>query len=283
MPKAEWIADPATLLRVGERFALREVDTSSTPGFEGGKRDGERMLARHADELAGLQERLFAESRAGGIRSVLLVLQAMDTGGKGGIIRHVVGAIDPQGTRVHGFGKPTPEELEHDFLWRVRRELPPAGVVGVFDRSHYEDVLIGRVRALAPPAELERRYGAIVDFENELVAAGTTILKVMLHLGRDEQKERLAERLDRADKHWKYNPGDLAERALWPAYQAAYQTALERTSTATAPWYVVPADRKWYARIAVQRLLLDALRRLDPQWPAADFDVEAEKKRLAAS
>jgi PPK2 family polyphosphate:nucleotide phosphotransferase len=283
MPKAEWIADPATLLRVGERFALREVDTSSTPGFEGGKRDGERMLARHADELAGLQERLFAESRAGGIRSVLLVLQAMDTGGKGGIIRHVVGAIDPQGTRVHGFGKPTPEELEHDFLWRVRRELPPAGVVGVFDRSHYEDVLIGRVRALAPPAELERRYGAIVDFENELVAAGTTILKVMLHLGRDEQKERLAERLDRADKHWKYNPGDLAERALWPAYQAAYQVALERTSTAEAPWYVVPADRKWYARIAVQRLLLDALRRLDPRWPSADFDVAAERKRLAES
>jgi PPK2 family polyphosphate:nucleotide phosphotransferase len=283
MPKAEWIADPATLLRIGERFALREVPTSSTPGFEGGKRDGERMLARHTDELAGLQERLFAESRAGGIRSVLLVLQAMDTGGKGGIIRHVVGAIDPQGTRVHGFGKPTPEELEHDFLWRVRRELPPAGVVGVFDRSHYEDVLIGRVRALAPPAELERRYGAIVDFENELVAAGTTILKVMLHLGRDEQKERLAERLDRADKHWKYNPGDLAERALWPAYQAAYQTALERTSTATAPWYVVPADRKWYARIAVQRLLLDALRRLDPRWPSADFDVAAERKRLAES
>jgi PPK2 family polyphosphate:nucleotide phosphotransferase len=283
MPKAEWIADPATLLRVGERFALREVDTSSTPGFEGGKRDGERMLARHADELAGLQERLFAESRAGGIRSVLLVLQAMDTGGKGGIIRHVVGAIDPQGTRIHGFGKPTPEELEHDFLWRVRRELPPAGVVGVFDRSHYEDVLIGRVRALAPPAELERRYGAIVDFENELVAAGTTILKVMLHLGRDEQKERLAERLDRADKHWKYNPGDLAERALWPAYQEAYQLALERTSTATAPWYVVPADRKWYARIAVQRLLLDALRRLDPRWPSADFDVAAERKRLAES
>jgi PPK2 family polyphosphate:nucleotide phosphotransferase len=283
MPKAEWIADPATLLRVGERFALREVDTSSTPGFEGGKRDGERMLARHADELAGLQERLFAESRAGGIRSVLLVLQAMDTGGKGGIIRHVVGAIDPQGTRIHGFGKPTPEELEHDFLWRVRRELPPAGVVGVFDRSHYEDVLIGRVRALAPPAELERRYGAIVDFENELVAAGTTILKVMLHLGRDEQKERLAERLDRADKHWKYNPGDLAERALWPAYQAAYQVALERTSTAEAPWYVVPADRKWYARIAVQRLLLDALRRLDPRWPSADFDVAAERKRLAES
>jgi PPK2 family polyphosphate:nucleotide phosphotransferase len=283
MPKAEWIADPATLLRVGERFALREVDTSSTPGFDGDKRDGERMLARHADELAGLQERLFAESRAGGIRSVLLVLQAMDTGGKGGIIRHVVGAIDPQGTRIHGFGKPTPEELEHDFLWRVRRELPPAGVVGVFDRSHYEDVLIGRVRALAPPAELERRYGAIVDFENELVAAGTTILKVMLHLGRDEQKERLAERLDRADKHWKYNPGDLAERALWPAYQAAYQVALERTSTAEAPWYVVPADRKWYARIAVQRLLLDALRRLDPRWPSADFDVAAERKRLAES
>jgi PPK2 family polyphosphate:nucleotide phosphotransferase len=283
MSKSAWSDDPAELLRVESGFVLADRDPASTPGFTGGKDDGKAMLAEAGQELSDLQERLYAESRAGGDRKVLLVLQAMDTAGKGGVIRHVVGAIDPQGVKVHGFKKPTPEELEHDFLWRIRKQLPGAGIIGVFDRSHYEDVLIARVRSLAPPEELERRYGAIVAFEDELAADGTTVIKVMLHLSAGEQKERLAERLDRADKHWKYNPGDLDERALWPAYQEAYQLALERTSTGTAPWYVVPADRKWYARIAVQRLLLDALRRLDPQWPAADFDVEAEKKRLAAS
>ncbi|GAA3736144.1 polyphosphate kinase 2 family protein [Leifsonia bigeumensis] len=283
MPRSAWTDDPATLLKVMSGFVLADVDPSSTPGFEGDKDDGEALLTDAGPEIADLQERLYAESREGGLRKVLLVLQAMDTAGKGGVIRHVVGAIDPQGVKVHGFKKPTPEELEHDFLWRIRKQLPPAGVVGVFDRSHYEDVLIARVRGLAPAEELERRYDAIVAFENELVADDTTVIKVMLHLSAAEQKERLAERLDRADKHWKYNPGDLDERALWPEYQRAYQLALERTATEAAPWYVVPADRKWYARIAVQRLLLDALRRLDPQWPAADFDVEAEKKRLAQS
>lgn len=283
MSKSAWSDDPAELLKVGSGFALAGRDPASTPGFTGGKDDGKAVLAEAGPELSDLQERLYAESRVGGDRKVLLVLQAMDTAGKGGVIRHVVGAIDPQGVKVHGFKKPTPEELEHDFLWRIRKQLPGAGIIGVFDRSHYEDVLIARVRSLAPPEELERRYGAIVAFEDELAADGTTVIKVMLHLSAGEQKERLAERLDRADKYWKYNPGDLDERALWPAYQEAYQLALERTSTGTAPWYVVPADRKWYARIAVQRLLLDALRRLDPQWPAADFDVEAEKKRLAAS
>ncbi len=283
MSKSAWSDDPAELLRVESGFVLADRDPASTPGFTGGKDDGKAMLAEAGQELSDLQERLYAESRAGGDRKVLLVLQAMDTAGKGGVIRHVVGAIDPQGVKVHGFKKPTPEELEHDFLWRNGKHLPGAGIIGVFDRSHYEDVLMARVRSLAPPEELERRYGAIVAFEDELAADGTTVIKVMLHLSAEEQKARLAERLERADKHWKYNPGDLDERALWPAYQEAYQLALERTSTGTAPWYVVPADRKWYARIAVQRLLPDALPRLDPQWPAADFDVEAEKKRLAAS
>lgn len=283
MSTSGWTDDPASLLGMGSGLTLADIDPSSTPGFDGGKEEGEALLADSAEELSDLQERLYAESRTGGNRSVLLVLQAMDTAGKGGVIRHVVGAIDPQGVRVHGFKKPTTEELEHDFLWRIRKQLPLPGIVGVFDRSHYEDVLIARVRGLAPPEELERRYGAIVDFEKELVADDTTVIKVMLHLSAHEQKERLAERLDRADKHWKYNPGDLDERALWPKYQEAYQLAIERTSTPAAPWYVVPADHKWYARVAVQRLLLDALRRLDPQWPAADFDVEAEKRRLAAS
>ena len=283
MSKKSWSKDPAPLLRVGDGFELASVDTASTPGFKGGKGRGKARLADADRTLDDLQERLYAESRSGGNRKILLVLQAMDTAGKGGVVRHVIGSIDPQGTKVYGFKKPTPEELSHNFLWRVRKQVPAAGMVGVFDRSHYEDVLIGRVRNLAPTDEIERRYGQIVGFENKLVADGTTIIKVMLHISADEQKARLAERLQRSDKFWKYNPGDIDERELWPKYQEAYQIALTRTSTEAAPWYVVPADHKWYARIAVQRLLVDALRRLDPVWPPADFDVKAEKARLAAS
>lgn len=283
MSKPEWTADPAPLLFVGDEFQLSTVDTRSTPGFDGDKSAAAKLLHEGASRVSELQERLYAESRSGSSRKVLLVLQAMDTAGKGGVVRHVIGAVDPQGTKIYGFKKPTEEELSHDFLWRIRRQLPGAGIIGVFDRSHYEDVLIARVRGLAPAEEIEARYNQIIDFEKELIANDTTIIKVMLHISADEQKERLTERLDRADKHWKFNPGDLDERALWPDYQQAYQIALERTSTPDAPWFVVPADRKWYSRIAVQRLLLDALRGLDPQWPKATFDVAAEKARLAAS
>jgi PPK2 family polyphosphate:nucleotide phosphotransferase len=226
---------------------------------------------------------LFAESRFGGTRSVLLVLQAMDTAGKGGILRHVIGETDPQGIHLHAFKSPTDEEKAHDFLWRIRKELPEAGRIGVFDRSHYEDVLIHRVRGFSPPEVIEQRYGVITEFEQELAESGTTVVKVMLHISSAEQKKRLQERLDRPDKNWKYNPGDVDERMKWDAYQEAYQIALTRTSTVDAPWFVIPADRKWYARWAVQRLLLDALRDLDPQWPAVDFDVEVEKARLAAT
>mgnify|MGYP001762865295 FL=1 len=207
----------------------------------------------------------------------------MDSAGKGGIVRHVIGATDPQGIHLKSFKKPTPEELAHDFLWRIESEAPHPGYIAVFDRSHYEDVLIGRVRSLASPEEIERRYGAINEFEARLVERGTTIVKVMLDISYEEQRSRLMKRLDRPDKHWKYNPGDVDERQLWPQYMAAYQIALERTSTASAPWYVVPANHKWYARLAVQALLIDALDRINPQWPAADFDVEAEKARLAAT
>jgi PPK2 family polyphosphate:nucleotide phosphotransferase len=283
MSKNAWKSDPRSLLSVGAGFDLAAVDPDSTPGFDGGKKSGETSLALNHQELNDLQERLFAESRMGGVRSVLLVIQAMDTAGKGGIVEHVVGGISPEGLAVHAFKKPTKEELEHDFLWRIRAQLPGAGIVGVFDRSHYEDVLIARVRAFAPADEIEQRYAQIVDFEGELADRGMTIVKVMLHISEPEQKARLADRLDRVDKQWKYNPGDLDERALWPKYQEAYQIALERTSMADAPWYVVPANHKWYARIAVQQLLLGALRDLAPTWPAVDYDVETEKKRLAAS
>ena len=279
-----WATAPETTLRVGEGFRLDEVDADATPGFEGDKADGEKALDERAEILGELQERLFAGSRTGeATDAVLLVLQAMDTAGKGGIVRHVVGGVDPQGVQLAAFKAPTPEELEHDFLWRIEKRLPQPGFIGVFDRSHYEDVLIGRVKGLADEAEIERRYQAIVDFEKRVAASGTRIIKVMLHISNDEQKARLAERLDRPDKHWKYNPGDVDERMRWDDYMAAYQTVFERTSTDEAPWYVVPANRKWYARLAVQELLIGVLEGIDPQWPAADFDVEAEKKRLAAS
>ncbi|NQX13153.1 polyphosphate kinase 2 family protein [Microbacteriaceae bacterium VKM Ac-2855] len=281
-------SDPEPTLDTSETLfapgrSLADIDTASTPGFTGSRSDGEKALASGAAVLGELQERLFADSTAGGTRSVLLVLQAMDTAGKGGIVRHVVGAVDPQGVKHHAFKKPTAEELSHDFLWRVRRELPHAGQIGVFDRSHYEDVLIARVRSLVEPSVIDERYALINAFEQELADAGTTVVKVMLHLGKDEQRRRLASRLDRPDKHWKYNPGDVDERLFWDDYQNAYQLALEHTATAAAPWHVVPADKKWFARLAVQRLLIEALARLDVQWPTADYDIATEKARLAAS
>ncbi len=280
MTKTTW----ATALQVGEGFRLEDVDAGSTPGFDSGKKQGAKELAARREVLGELQERLFAESRAGIAKdAVLLVLQAMDTAGKGGIVRHVVGGVDPQGIELVAFKAPTDEERAHDFLWRVESRLPQPGFIGVFDRSHYEDVLIGRVRKLASEEEIERRYGAIADFERRVAASGIRIVKVMLHISPDEQKARLMERLDRPDKHWKYNPGDVDERLRWGDYMAAYQTVFERTSSAEAPWHVIPANHKWYARLAVQELLIAALEDIDPQWPGADFDVEAEKKRLEAS
>ncbi|MFJ4160895.1 polyphosphate kinase 2 family protein [Microbacterium testaceum] len=281
---SRWSTPAADALRVEPGFRLADIDPRSTPGYDGDKADGRADLEAGRAPLEGLQERLFAQSVAGtATGSVLLVLQAMDTAGKGGIVRHVVGAVDPQGVELASFKKPTAEELEHDFLWRIEKRLPDAGRLGVFDRSHYEDVLIGRVRELAPHDEIERRYSAIVSFEAQAAEMGIRVVKVMLHISKDEQRERLGERLERPDKHWKYNPSDVDERELWDAYMDAYQVAIERTSTPVAPWHVVPADRKWYARLAVQQLLIDALEDIDPRWPAADYDVEVEKDRLANS
>jgi len=279
-----WTADPADLLRVREGFRLADTATDDHPGFEGGKSEAKKALAEGADILAELQEKLFAGSRMGGDRRrILLVLQAMDTAGKGGIVKHVMGAVDPQGVHLASFKAPTEEELDHDFLWRISKETPGPGMIGVFDRSHYEDVLIARVRELAPPEEIERRYDAINEFERGQVANGTTVIKVMLHISADEQQARLQERLDRPDKHWKFNPGDIDERLLAPAYQEAYQLVFDRTSKPDAPWFVIPADHKWYARLAVQHLLIDALEAMELEWPAADFDVAEQRARLAHS
>ncbi len=260
---------------------LADVDSRSTPGFDGDKADGRQALADLGPDLADLQERLHAHGTAGDPRSVLLVLQGMDTSGKGGVIEKVVGLVSPLGVRIASFKKPTTEELAHDFLWRVEKQLPGGGVLGVFDRSHYEDVLIGRVRSLADPAEIERRYDAIVDFERRYVESGGTIVKCLLHIDPEDQADRLLARLDDPTKHWKFNPGDIDERALWDDYQEAYQVVLERTSTDEAPWHVVPSGRKWYRNWAVGALLLEALQGLELEWPAADYDVEEQRARLA--
>ncbi|AIY19958.2 polyphosphate kinase 2 family protein [Pimelobacter simplex] len=277
------LSDLTTSLRIPPgtgAIDLSAIETNAAPGFDGDKKAGEAALLALAPELADLQERLFAEGRAGGRRNILLVLQGMDTSGKGGTLRSTVGLVDPQGVRITSFKAPTREELAHDFLWRITKALPEVGMLGVFDRSHYEDVLIARVRELAPKDEIERRYDAINAWEAELAAEGTTIIKCMLHISAAEQKERLLARLDDETKYWKYNPGDVDERELWPAYQEAYEIAIARTNTKVAPWHVVPADKKWYRNLAIGTLLLDALRSFDLGWPPADFDVEHEKRRL---
>lgn len=273
----------ADALRVADGSTLGGISPRSTPGFSGGKKKGKAALAAGANEMSSLQERLFAEGLTGGRRSLLLVIQGMDTAGKGGVVRHVVGSVDPQGVDITSFKAPSEQERSHDFLWRIRRAVPQPGMVGVFDRSHYEDVLVARVHDLVPRTTWQRRYAAINRFEATLARRGTTVVKVMLHISPDEQKDRLLERLDRPDKHWKYDPADVDQRMHWDAYAQAYQAVLERCSTDVAPWYVVPADRKWYARWAVQQLLLEHLRALDPQWPTADYDVDAERARLLAT
>ena len=270
-------------LRADRDFSLADLDPLSTPGFTGGKKKGQKALAKTEPRMSDLQERLYAQSKVDGTRSLLLVVQGMDTSGKGGIMRHVVGQFDPQGVRYTGFKAPTPEERQHDFLWRIRKGLPVPGQVGVFDRSHYEDVLIVRVHNLVPPAVWHDRYALINEFEREVAAAGTTIVKVMLHVSYEEQGERLMERLDNPEKNWKWNPGDVAEREHWPAYMTAYQAALTKCSTDTAPWFVVPADRKWYARLAVANLVCEHLEAMDLQWPEVDFDVAEQKAALAAT
>jgi PPK2 family polyphosphate:nucleotide phosphotransferase len=274
----------SSLLRVpAGPVDLAAIDTRSTPGFTGKKADGEAALAEVEPALSDLQERLFAHGRSGGERRLLLVLQGMDTSGKGGTLRKAVGLMDPQGVAIRSFKAPTADERKRGFLWRIRQALPGPGSVGVFDRSHYEDVLAAKVRKLARPAVIESRYDAINDFERELTDAGCAVVKVMLHISADEQKARLAERLDNPAKYWKYNPGDIDDRKLWPDFQAAYEVALERCSTDAAPWQVVPADRKWYRNLAVTHLLVEHLEAMKLEWPPADFDIEAERARLDAS
>jgi PPK2 family polyphosphate:nucleotide phosphotransferase len=272
-----------TAFRVPEQLDLAAVDPRGRPVGPRDKDDAAEAMVELADRLDDLQEALFAEATGGGRRSLLLVLQGMDTSGKGGVIRHVAGLVDPQGLQIASFKRPTPEELAHDFLWRIRKQLPVPGRIGVFDRSHYEDVLVVRVDGLVPEPVWRERYRTIRDFEAELSAQGTTVVKCMLHISPKEQAERLLARLDEEDKLWKYNPGDLDARAKWPAYQQAYTDALRDTDTDVAPWYVIPADRKWYRDWAIASILVETLQEMDPRYPVTDVDVDAERARIAAS
>ncbi|MGV0793935.1 polyphosphate kinase 2 family protein [Mycolicibacterium sp. XJ1819] len=277
-------SDMPRLLRFAAGDQIADLDTRATPGFGGDKSDAADVQDERSARLAELQEMLYANHKAcDDQRSVLLVLQGMDAAGKGGIVKHVVGVVNPMGVRYTAFGKPTEEELAHHYLWRIRRALPPPGHIGVFDRSHYEDVLVVRVHNLVPADVWEPRYDEINAFERELVDGGTTVVKVAMFISLDEQKEQLLERLEDPTKYWKYNAGDIDERLLWPKYQEAYQAMLDRTSTEYAPWHVVPCDRRWYSRLAVTEMLISALEGLDLSWPPADFDVEAERRRLLDS
>ena len=273
---------------------MTAFDSAATPLFPGhGKPDAPAANAAVDAGLDDLQERLYANAhvempaqtaaRAATPASILLVLQGMDTAGKDGVVSHVIGMMNPEGVVIHSFKTPTPEERQHDFLWRIRQALPEPGMVGIFNRSHYEDVLIQRVEAMAPADEIEARYGQINEFEQQLVESGTRIVKCFLDMSKSVQKKRLAARLDDPTKYWKYSAADLAVRAKWDDYMVAYGLALTRCNQDCAPWYIVPADQKWYRNWAIGQLILETLQSMDLTWPAAGFDIEAEKARVKAS
>ncbi|OLC04389.1 MAG: polyphosphate kinase 2 family protein [Chloroflexi bacterium] len=259
------------------RFRLIEIDPDTTPGLKG-KHRAKTDLARHRDSLFKLQERLYAERK----RALLVVLQAMDTGGKDGTVTHVIGNMNPQAVLISSFKAPTPEEKGHGFLWRIRKRLPEKGYIGIFNRSHYEDVLVARVHNLAPPDVIERRYEKINAFERKLTRSGTRVVKLMLHISYDEQRQRLIDRLKNPDKHWKFSEHDIDERGYWDDYQSAYSTAISRCSTDWAPWFVIPADDKDYRNWAVASILIETLEEMNPQYPRPKLDVPRLIKRLKA-
>lgn len=265
--------DMASRYRIepGTEAGLRDRDPRDTGGFTGGKAEGKAATALINHELEALQELLYAEGK----HKLLIVLQAMDTGGKDGTIRHVFDGTNPQGVKVAPFKKPTSKELAHDYLWRVHAHTPGSGEIAIFNRSHYEDVLVVRVHDLVPPQRWGRRYDHINDFEKLLADEGTTILKFFLHISKDEQRERLQARLDTPHKNWKFSKGDLAERERWDDYVDAYEAALSRTSTEHAPWFAIPADRKWYRNLVISTILVDTLKSLDMAYPPPEDGLEA--------
>ena len=254
----------------GQALDLSGFDPNDSSAFEGGKSEGRIHLKRLRERLATLQELLYAEGK----HRVLMVLQAMDTGGKDGAIRHVFKGTNPQGVRVASFKVPSAEEMAHDYLWRVHDHVPAKGNITIFNRSHYEDVLVGRVKDFVPEPVWRKRFRHIREFEGMLADEGTTILKFYLHIDLAEQRERLQARLDEPEKTWKFNIGDLAERKLWPDYMSAYTEAMSETSTDSAPWYVVPANKKWYRNLVISTVLIDALEGLNMRYPDPEDGLE---------
>jgi len=252
-----------------DKIKIKDWDPDDTGDYKDKKDRAAEKSAELIGELSELQELLYAEHK----HKVLLVLQGMDTSGKDGTIQHVFEGVNPQGVRVANFKVPTSEELNHDYLWRIHEQVPGKGEIVIFNRSHYEDVLVVRVHNLVPGSVWSKRYDQIVEFEQLLAQEGTQILKFFLHIDLDEQKQRLLDRLNDPTKVWKFNPGDLKERALWPEYMTAYEDALNKTSTDTAPWYIVPANKKWYRNLVIASLLVDALKKLNMQYPAPEEDL----------
>jgi|694.fasta_scaffold37977_9 PPK2 family polyphosphate:nucleotide phosphotransferase len=257
------------LVKPGSKVDLAKIDSDERALFqEGGKDDSAKAFDNLQDELQYLQKVLYAQNK----HRILLVLQAMDTGGKDGCVKHVFSRIDPQGIHVRSFKKPTEEELARDFLWRVHEKVPRNGEMVIFNRSHYEDVIAVKVKKLFPDKVWKQRYQHIVDFERMLAEEGTTVVKIYLHISKDEQKRRIVSRLENPDKHWKFHPDDLKDRALWNDFMKTYEDLLSKTSTEHAPWYVVPANRKWYRNLCVARIMVDTMKRLNMKLPTVDWD-----------
>jgi PPK2 family polyphosphate:nucleotide phosphotransferase len=263
---------PGYRVEPGESVSLATVDPGETQQYKK-KKDVARELEKQRRRIQDLQERLYAENQQG----LLIVLQALDTGGKDGTIKHVFSGVNPQGCRVSSFKIPSPEEANHDFLWRYHKSVPARGRIGIFNRSHYEDVLVVRVKNLVPEEVWRERYEQINAFERNLTLEGITVLKFFLHISRDEQKRRLQRRLDNPNKRWKFSSDDLKERALWDAYQQAFEDALSKCSTEHAPWYVVPANKKWYRNLVVASTIADTLEAMDPQYPPAEEGLDRIK------
>jgi len=257
-------------VKPGVQVKLAEWDPSDYSEFDEGKKKGKAKLDELTDQLEELQELLYAEGK----HKLLVVLQGTDTAGKDGVIRHVFDGVNPQGVKVASFKVPTPQELSRDYLWRIHQHTPARGEIVIFNRSHYEDVLVVRVHELVPQEVWSRRYEHINAFEKMLADEGVTILKFFLHIDMDEQKERLQARLDDPTKHWKFSTGDLAERKLWDEYVAAYEEMLSRTSTAYAPWYVVPSNRKWYRNLVISTTIIQALEDLEMDFPPAEEGLD---------
>ena len=257
-------------VKPGEQVKLAKFDANDTSAFKEDKEAGKAQLLKLNKKLEALQEQLYAEGK----HKLLVIFQAIDAGGKDGVISTVFDGVNPQGVRVAAFKAPTPEELAHDYLWRAHKQTPSKGEIVLFNRSHYEDVLVVRVHNLVPETVWSKRYEHIRNFEQLLADEGTTILKFYLHIDKDEQKQRLQERLDMPEKRWKFNLGDLAERKLWDQYMAAFEDAVEKTSTSDAPWYVVPANRNWYRDLVVSTVLVETLEALKLQWPTPAAGLE---------